>query len=96
MRPIKFRDCGESIFTHTDRNKLWLSGSATDDWYSGMSEYDFTKHAPKDEFERAASDQFTQLVWKGNESVGFGIRANTVVAWYCKGGNKPLTKSAYM
>jgi len=32
-------------------------------------------------------------VWAKTEKVGFGIRGDTVVAWYCKGGNSPRTAS---
>ena len=34
-------------------------------------------------------------MWAKTESVGFGIRGDTVVAWYCKGGNSPRTASNF-
>lgn len=34
-------------------------------------------------------------MWADSEEVGFGIRGDTVVAWYCKGGNSPRTISNF-
>jgi hypothetical protein len=61
-----------------------------------LVDYNFDEHKPKNDYDTANSDQFSQLVWKQNENIGFGIRGNTVVAWYCNGGNTPRTKSAFM
>jgi hypothetical protein len=96
MRPSKFRECGENIYEGADRVKTFLSGIATDDWYNGWNDYNFEEYKPKNAFDTYESDQFTQLVWKRTQSVGFGIRGNTVVAWYCDAGNTPRTESAFM
>lgn len=35
------------------------------------------------------ANNFTQMVWRDSEKIAFGVRSPWVVAWYCKGGNKP-------
>jgi hypothetical protein len=27
--------------------------------------------------------RFTQMVWKNTSKVGFGVKGDTVIAWYC-------------
>ena len=46
-RPAAYRDCGENIYTSTDRLRLFTSSLATDGWYAGSAQYDFAKHQPK-------------------------------------------------
>jgi len=96
FRHIKYRECGQNVYTGVDVVKLFLSGLATTNWYNGISDYDFENNKAKNQYDTTTSDAFTQLVWKQTETVGFGIRDNTVVAWYCKGGNTPRTASAFM
>jgi hypothetical protein len=56
MRSTKFRDCGENVYTGTDAVKLFNSALATNDWYDGMSEYDFATYKPKNQYAPDASD----------------------------------------
>jgi hypothetical protein len=28
--------------------------------------------------------RFTQMVWKNTSKVGFGVKGDTVIAWYCE------------
>lgn len=82
-----------------DRAEMFTTGQATDDWYDNWNSYDFKENRAKIGAEDK-SDKFTQLVWRSLDTVSFGIRDQTVVAWYCKtkkvGGNSPRTKSAFM
>jgi hypothetical protein len=37
------------------------------------------------------------MVWKGdaNKKVGFGVKEDKAVAWYCKAGNEPETPTDF-
>jgi len=58
-RQTTFRTCGENIFTGSGAVNAFTTGAATDDWYAGVSDYDFKAHAAKSTAKRANSDQFT-------------------------------------
>jgi len=93
---IKLRDCGESVFTTANVLKLLTDSLATEGWYAGIAMYDFDNHRPRSPPDRKYSDQFTQMVWASTKHIGFGVRGDTVVAWYCsKGGNTPRTASQF-
>ena len=96
-RPEAYRECGENIYRHIgNRQELFTTTTATDVWYAGYAQYDFNTHQSKNPAFPAQADQFTQLVWKKTQNVGFGIRGDTVVAWYCKtAGNSPRTVSNF-
>jgi hypothetical protein len=97
-RPAAYRDCGENIFVNVvdTRKSLFTANIATEAWYAGQSQYDFNAHQPKSVAFSVQADQFTQLVWANTRNVGFGIRGDTVVAWYCNtGGNTPKTVSNF-
>lgn len=46
-RPKDFRECGQNIFTGATAVAAFTTAAATDDWYAGHVDYDFSKHAPK-------------------------------------------------
>jgi len=78
---------------------LATSDDATDWWFDGFKEYDFSTgapKAPKDAAKKQRSDEYTRLVWKASTKVGFGINGRFVVAWFCETeGNQPSTAAAF-
>lgn len=91
-RPAELKDCGESIFQLDDPKKgpTKTTDVATDTWYGAGKYYDHEEDAPKataTKDEKFYAKLFMQLVWKASKNVGFGIRGNWVVAWYCPTGN---------
>jgi hypothetical protein len=58
-RPAAYRECGENIFTSTERLALFTADLATAGWYAGSAQYDFATHAPKSAQVTRQSDQFT-------------------------------------
>jgi len=95
QRKAAYRDCGENLYTSKETSRLFTANLATSGWYAGSAQYDFAASKPKSTSVTAQSDQFTQLVWGKTKQVGFGIRGDTVVAWYCSGGNSPRTPSNF-
>lgn len=93
---LKLRECGESVFTSVETLRLLTAALATEGWYAGIAQYDFANHRGRSPQTRTYADQFTQMVWASTKQVGFGVRGDTVVAWYCaKGGNTPRTASQF-
>jgi hypothetical protein len=58
-RPAAWRDCGENVFTTTERERVFTATLATEGWYAGAAQYDFATHAPKNPQVTRKSDQFT-------------------------------------
>lgn len=94
-RPDALKDCGENIFALETKDKKKLGPTkdtniATDTWYKTREFYDHEEDAPKASASKEDKENvktFMQVVWKGSKNVGFGIRDNWVVAWYCPTGN---------
>lgn len=85
-----FSSCGESKFEQKVVAKvkdLLFKNDASEAWYKGESEYDYTKGEPKkkeDAEKKLFSENFTRMVWKKTTKVGFGIKGKYVIAWYCE------------
>lgn len=58
-RPAAYRECGENVFTTTERERVFTATLATEGWYAGAAQYDFATHAPKNPQVTRESDQFT-------------------------------------
>jgi hypothetical protein len=58
-RPAAYRECGENVFTTTERERVFTATLATEGWYAGAAQYDFATHAPKNPAATRESDQFT-------------------------------------
>lgn len=56
---------------------------AVQEWYKGLSEYDFKTSDMKKGGDAAKMAKFTQLIWKATSTVGFGVKGKYVVAWFC-------------
>jgi hypothetical protein len=84
-----FAACGENIFIQTTASKvedLASTNAASKAWYAGEAEYDIEKgsaKSPNDKDKSAAALRFTQMVWRGTSTVGFGVKDKWVIAWYC-------------
>jgi hypothetical protein len=66
---------------------LKTTNIATDAWYEGESEYDYSTGTPrdmKDPKKVKLSNAFANVVWAGTTKVGFGVKGKWVVAWYCQ------------
>jgi len=100
--------CNQIVYTYAlqsaQAEQLLMTDpdTAVGSWYAGSQYYDFEKgtvkypaDATKKEKESALRDQenFTQLLWKSTTKVGFGIKGNDVVAWYCSKGNTAPAQS---
>jgi phage gp16-like protein len=88
-----YASCGELVYEEkisTKLKELEFKNTASMAWYAGEPKYDYSKgepKSPKDKDAKAASDKFTQMVWKGTAKVGFGIKGKWVIAWYCDKGS---------
>ena len=86
-----YSNCGESTYkrpsTSTATVAVEFSNEASLDWYSGQAEYDPTtgkQKATGDKTLWPKMMKFTQMVWKNTSKVGFGVKNDQVVAWYCE------------
>jgi hypothetical protein len=91
-RPKEMKDCGENIFKlpkdSTESTKD--TDIATETWYETHKFYNFEKYKPYCDNTKSEDEhvkKFMQLIWKASKNVGFGIRGDMVVAWYCPTGN---------
>jgi hypothetical protein len=86
-----YASCGESTYkqdktANPGADAVEYTNEASKSWYAGQSEYDSgtgkqvaggaSTGLPKMLF-------FTQMVWKNTSKVGFGVKGDTVIAWYC-------------
>lgn len=91
-KPNQFEDCGENVYlskltTPADLKKVKETNLATDAWYSGESEYNYSTGKPRSMNDAAKvklSNEFANVVWSGTTKVGFGVKGKWVVAWYCE------------
>jgi hypothetical protein len=90
-KPNLFDGCGENSYlskltTAADLKKVKETNLATEDWYSGEGDYNYSTGKPRnmnDAKKVKASNTFANLVWSGTTKVGFGVKGKWVVAWYC-------------
>lgn len=82
-----FKDCGYNVFTDDNTSKIVKENIATDAWYKNEDQYDYKTGKVKKGKDEAKMKEYTQLMWKKSEKVGFGIKGKFVVAWYCPKGN---------
>jgi len=83
-------DCTQNIYEEKEDTtkiiELITSNSSTDNWYKGMSQFNFESgesKAPKDVKLNNQYKNFSRMMWKKTTKVAFGIRENFVIAWYC-------------
>lgn len=86
-----YASCGESTYkqdktANPGADDVEYTNEASISWYAGESEYDST--AGKQVAGGASTGllkmlAFTQMVWKNTSKVGFGVKGDTVIAWYC-------------
>jgi len=91
LRPAEYRSCGQSVYTAIDPYYLLTTAEASIQWYVGIDDYNGdTGRAKRGGYQEGAY-QFTQMVWKGakGKKVGFGVKDDKAVAWYCLTGNEP-------
>jgi len=91
LRPAEYRSCGQSLYTAIDPYDLLTTAEASIQWYRGIDNYSFASGRAKRGSVRKSAYQFTQMVWKGakGKKVGFGVKDDKAVAWYCLTGNEP-------
>jgi hypothetical protein len=84
-----YSECGQSVFKKEDdktsKKSVEFSNLASEFWYSGNTDYNPDTGLAKT---NSASNtdkmlKFTQMVWKNSSKVGFGVKNNMVIAWYC-------------
>ena len=99
-----YEDCNQLVYkyelrsTQAEMNLMIKPDTAVGSWYKGQQYYDFQKGtvvdlgedatAAKKDKAKKAQEAFTQLVWLSSEKVGFGIKDEYVVAWFCPAGNE--------
>jgi hypothetical protein len=73
------------------------TAEASNQWYQGTDNYNFASGRANSASVKKSAYQFTQMVWKGTrgKKVGFGVKGETAVAWYCPTGNNPDTSSDF-
>jgi hypothetical protein len=86
-----YASCGESTYKQDKTatpgaDDVEYTNEASKSWYAGASEYD--QGAGKQVAGGASTGlpkmlAFTQMVWKNTSKVGFGVKGDTVIAWYC-------------
>lgn len=81
-----------SFYTETNSAavpNLDKSHAATDSWYSGQTYYDYAKgkytvgSSASQASQRKLAEAFTRMLWRGTQTVAFGIKGKHVAAWYC-------------
>jgi hypothetical protein len=84
-----YASCGESTYKQDasgNASDVEYTNEASTSWFAGKSEYN------PDSGKQVAGGAsagllkmlaFTQMVWKNTSKVGFGVKGDTVIAWYC-------------
>jgi uncharacterized iron-regulated protein len=81
--------CQMSFYTETNTAAvadLDKSHAATDSWYSGNTYYDYANGKYTDSLTTAQTtlgSAFTRMLWRGTQTVAFGVKGKYVAAWYC-------------
>jgi hypothetical protein len=62
------------------------SHAATDSWYGGFQHYDYATNGYKaglTDTQKKKAEAFTRMLWRGTQTVAFGVKGRWVAAWYC-------------